>query len=109
MTASAHAQAAKVEAAACRARAARNSNVCARRAGTQEIDRKAAEKLATEQAAEAARIKEIADKLAKEKANRDAELERLVTQYQKLTDGQQSTIDAVTHGTTISSHHHDRF
>jgi pilus assembly protein CpaC len=55
----------------------------------QELDRKAAEKLATEQAAEAARIKEVADRLAKEKENRDAELERLVTQYQKLTQGQQ--------------------
>jgi pilus assembly protein CpaC len=54
----------------------------------QELDRKAAEKIAAEQAAEAARIKEAADRLAKEKADRDAELERLVTQYQKLT-GQQ--------------------
>jgi pilus assembly protein CpaC len=54
----------------------------------QEIDRKAAEKLAAEQAVEAARIKEVADRLAKEKASRDAELERLVTQYQKLTAGQ---------------------
>jgi pilus assembly protein CpaC len=51
----------------------------------QELDRKAAEKFAAEQAAEAARVKEAADRLAKEKADRDAELERLVTQYQKLT------------------------
>ncbi len=55
----------------------------------QALERKAAEKLAAEQAVEAARIKEAADKLAKEKADRDAELERLVTQYQKLTQGQQ--------------------
>ncbi len=55
----------------------------------QSIERKAAEKLAAEQAVEAARIKEAADRLAKEKADRDAELERLVTQYQKLTQGQQ--------------------
>jgi pilus assembly protein CpaC len=54
-----------------------------------ERTRKADEKRAAEQQAEAARIKEIADKLAKEKANRDAELEKLVTQYQKLTEGQQ--------------------
>ena len=54
----------------------------------QEIERKAAEKLAAEQALEAARIKEAADRLAQEKANRDAELERLVTQYKKLTEGQ---------------------
>jgi pilus assembly protein CpaC len=51
----------------------------------QELERKAAEKLEAEQAAEAARIKEAADKLAREKESRDAELERLVTQYQKLT------------------------
>jgi pilus assembly protein CpaC len=50
-----------------------------------EIERKAAEK----QAAEAALIKEQADRLAQEKANRDAELERLVNQYKKLTEGQQ--------------------
>jgi pilus assembly protein CpaC len=54
-----------------------------------EKTRKADEKRAIEQQAEAARIKEIADKLAKEKADRDAELEKLVTQYQKLTEGQQ--------------------
>jgi pilus assembly protein CpaC len=51
----------------------------------QEIERKAAEKEAADQAAEAARIKEEADKLAQEKANRDAELQRLMEQYQKLT------------------------
>jgi pilus assembly protein CpaC len=50
-----------------------------------EIERKAADKEAAEQAAEAARIKEEADKLAQEKANRDAELQRLMEQYQKLT------------------------
>ncbi len=57
----------------------------------QEIERRAAEKRSAEQQVEAARIKEIADKLAKEKANRDAELEKLVTQYQKLTEGQQTS------------------
>jgi pilus assembly protein CpaC len=57
----------------------------------QEIERRVAEKRAAEQQVEAARIKEIADKLAKEKANRDAELEKLVTQYQKLTEGQQTS------------------
>ena len=60
----------------------------------QELDRKAAERLAAEQAAEAARIREAADRLAKEKANRDAELERLLTQYQKLTQGQPSSTSA---------------
>ena len=55
-----------------------------------EVERKAAEKLAAEQQAEAARVKEAADRLAKEKASRDAELQRLVTQYQKLTEGQTS-------------------
>jgi pilus assembly protein CpaC len=55
----------------------------------QEIERKAAEKTAADQAAEAARLKEQADKLAQEKANRDAELERLIGQYRKLTEGQQ--------------------
>jgi pilus assembly protein CpaC len=54
-----------------------------------EKTRKADEKRSIEQQAEAARIKEIADKLAREKADRDAELEKLVTQYQKLTEGQQ--------------------
>ncbi len=59
-------------------------------------EQKEAEKRAIEQAAidrkrleaqqaEAARIKEAADKLAKEKADRDAELARLVEQYKKLT------------------------
>ena len=57
----------------------------------QEIERKAAEKLAAEQAVKAARIKEMADKLEKEKMDRDAELQRLVTQYQKLTEGQPSS------------------
>jgi hypothetical protein len=60
----------------------------------QELERKAAERLAVEQAAEAARIREAADRLAKEKANRDAELERLLTQYQKLTQGQPSSTSA---------------
>jgi pilus assembly protein CpaC len=80
-------QAAKAEA----ERAEREKRELERLRERQEIERKAAEKLATEQAAEAARIKEAADRLAKEKANRDAELERLVTQYQKLTEGQPST------------------
>jgi pilus assembly protein CpaC len=57
----------------------------------QEAERKAAEKQAAEQAAEAARIKEAADRLAKEKESRDAELQRLITQYQRLTEGQQSS------------------
>ncbi len=77
-------QAAKAEA----ERAEREKRELERLRERQEIERKAAEKLATEQAAEAARIKEAADRLAQEKANRDAELERLVTQYKKLTEGQ---------------------
>ncbi len=80
-------QAAKAEA----ERAEREKRELERLRERQEIERKAAEKVASEQAAEAARIKEAADRLAKEKANRDAELERLVTQYQKLTEGQPST------------------
>jgi pilus assembly protein CpaC len=63
--------------------AERNRRVDAER---QEAERK----LAAEQQAEAARIKEEADKLVKEKQARDSELERLLTQYQKLMEGQQT-------------------
>jgi pilus assembly protein CpaC len=56
----------------------------------QEVARKEAEKVAAQQRIEAARIKEAADKLAREKQSRDAELEKLVQQYQKLLEGQQT-------------------
>ena len=84
-------EAAKLEAA--RAERERKEQERVRKAdmARQEIERKAADKLAAEQAAEAARIKEAADRLAREKESRDAELQRLVTQYQKLTEGQQTT------------------
>jgi len=80
-------QAAKIEA----ERAEREKRARKAELEREEAERKAAEKIAAEQAAEAARLKEAADRLAKEKADRDAELERLVTQYQKLTQGQQSS------------------
>jgi pilus assembly protein CpaC len=72
--------------------AAREAAIQARKDGERaRLAAKELEQTKKEQQAEAARIKEIADKLAKEKANRDAELEKLVTQYQKLTEGQQTS------------------
>ena len=69
--------------------AAREAAVQARKDGERaRLAAKELERTRKEQQAEAARIKEITDKLAKEKASRDAELEKLVTQYQKLTEGQ---------------------
>ena len=84
-------EAAKIEAA--RAERERKEQERVRKAEMEReaIDRKAADKLAAEEAIEAARIKETADKLAREKAARDAELQRLVTQYQKLTEGKPSS------------------